>query len=506
MRASGGERFFWWPVALLVLLWGMLYWPGLAERPTYYVDEGYAVDLARGWADGRLGGATYERPLAAYMPLHRWLLQPSLWTVGDPILWGRCISVGVILTIGVVLWMWFRRALGPWLALLPALWLMGYEQSVVLYRMAYPHALFGLGLLLVFGWWGSRWWVRAAGTVLCFWTHQFALPALGLAALCFCRRWRDLLVIGAVVVGSLLALAAGITWFGGWSFVLQDLGWQSAQLTDDLGNTGVSLWTPMAVAWSYHTQDLFHAVALLGALTGLWRRELSSVAYMALTSFLIWQRTNIVGFHYPDLLLMPLGAKVLADGLWAGRRLLERVDGGKWEQWVPRLWAGRRVVARAVLVVLVGLTVAQVAFGLVAVRSENGLVLRFQPWATQDMREFRVVADWLNGRSGEGDLVLANPTLASQLRATGVDWLTATLYRGKTTTFSPTPWTKDRFVRSLAPEEFRFVVVGDSDVVWALGQPNVEGTLAQFADWPVVLATLRFVVRENPRFVGKEGE
>jgi hypothetical protein len=61
-------------------------------------------------------------------------------------------------------------------------------------------------------------------------------------------------------------------------------------------------------------------------------------------------------------------------------------------------------------------------------------------------------------------------------------------------------------VRSLAPEEFRFVVVGDSDVVWALGQPNVEGTLAQFADWPVVLATLRFVVRENPRFVGKEGE
>jgi hypothetical protein len=42
--------------------------------------------------------------------------------------------------------------------------------------------------------------------------------------------------------------------------------------------------------------------------------------------------------------------------------------------------------------------------------------------------------------------------------------------------------------------------------VWALGQPNVEGTLAQFADWPVVLATLRFVVRENPRFVGKEGE
>jgi len=474
-----------WPAVpwlLIVAAWAFFLLHGFASSPGYYIDEGYAADLMKGFREGHFGGSVYYRPLAAYMPGHRlmlWILSPLFF---DPILAGRFLSAVFVLAAAALLYGGFRKSLGSAGALALALVFLSYEQTAVLGRMGIPHVLMGIGILILFFRDPPRSWQVVLGGLICFWNHQFALFVFAVFGLLNLTRIRPLIALVATGFFSLLIYYLGLSGPER-GFLPDDL---SLNAADSRNAEGINLPLILRVIWMYHTQDFLHLLAAAAAGWGVLKRDRGSIAYLLLTAAIIYQRQNILVFNYPDIMFLPLAAA-----------LIGRAGGWLRELASTRFPQYQGLAKPAIALILIVLLMIQTAAVWPKIQAFE-LRQRFQRWATADMGEFRAVAAWVNEHITPADLVLATPTIGAVLKCPTADWLTMTSHQGYPTTFMPRPWPRERLTTDLSLDRIQYVVVSDSDFVWTLGQPNVSKIAEKVEKWPVAYATERFIVLRNP--------
>ncbi len=243
--------------------------------------------------------------------------------------------------------------------------------------------------------------------------------------------------------------------------------------------------------WVFFTQDLFHIGAIVFLIFSFRRRYFPLAITLAVVSFLLLRnRQNLTVFYYQAIVLTPLLALLWALGAASVGRILRR-----------RLHS--RLVQRTLLYGCFVFPVTLAITQLPAILSGK-LTPRNQTWVTQSTEEVDRAAGWLNKQTRADDLVIANSNLSWLLHAKSADLMQATLWRGVPTVFFPGGLNKDRFRYPVDIKSAKYLVIGDIDQVWTLGQENIAETL-QLADiekWPIVWQGRYYVIVENPAFSG----
>ena len=111
-------------------------------------------------------------------------------------------------------------------------------------------------------------------------------------------------------------------------------------------------------------------------------------------------------------------------------------------------------------------------------------------------------ADWLNQKLEAEDLVICHQNIGWLLKCRTADLMQATAWSGKTTfTFEKLP-KRERFLYAANLADAKFLVLGDIDRRWTLGQPNVSWILEEVekSRWPVVWQGENYIIMANPEF------
>jgi hypothetical protein len=106
---------------------------------------------------------------------------------------------------------------------------------------------------------------------------------------------------------------------------------------------------------------------------------------------------------------------------------------------------------------------------------------------------------YVNGRTGNGDLVLASPALAWAIEAQAADFQMALAYQGEETLHFPANIPKDRFLYPVNLSRASYVIIDPIWTNWAV--INMEGVArlaSEVREWPRVFVAGDIEVYENP--------
>ena len=109
------------------------------------------------------------------------------------------------------------------------------------------------------------------------------------------------------------------------------------------------------------------------------------------------------------------------------------------------------------------------------------------------------VADWINARTGSGDLVLAMPQIAPLLDARSAELLEAVARDGQGTAFYPAGIDPTRFAYDPRLDAARFVVIDDFTRSWIKVYPRERALVARaYRSWRVVYRRGEYMVLAPP--------
>jgi 4-amino-4-deoxy-L-arabinose transferase-like glycosyltransferase len=109
------------------------------------------------------------------------------------------------------------------------------------------------------------------------------------------------------------------------------------------------------------------------------------------------------------------------------------------------------------------------------------------------------VAEYLNARTAEEDLVIASPAVAWLLEAQVADFQQALAFQGLATAHFPARIPAERFAYPTSPDRARFVVI---DPIWrnwaSLVMPDVAELMSEVETWPLEFVAGEVMVYANP--------
>ncbi|MFH1066989.1 MAG: hypothetical protein V1746_03735 [bacterium] len=483
----------WGPLSLVSLFWALLYLPHLRVCPTWYGDETSAFLIGRALVHGQsaVHALTHTFVFQSYpsQPLYSALV--GFFTVlfqGD-IVGARFFNTLLALGCSLAIYLLGKRILGAACALAAALLFLGYEQSLIHFRSVFPHngVAFGFTLMTLYL---CRPATRindlkaGAGLLLATASYPLAMHGAAVSFLSRLRRPASWFWIGLLpflwLCGVFLAY---FILFPQW--VISDL--QDAVFNKYAADTrSYMIGLPLNFI-RFVSQDWFHIGAYAGAVCALWRRRSFPIGIGALviTILLIANRANLTIFYYQAVILLPLLALCWGVLLSIAFSFLRRCIRSRFRL----LWA----VCLA--------TILLVPIGHLSPIWRGGLRPRNQPWTTQNIANVEAAAAWINERVQPDDFVIANTNIAWLLHCKTGDWLQTTAWLGYPTFMFERGVPHERFLYSLNPQEAKFAVIGDIDVIWSLHQPNVVQVYEMIKNWPEVWISPTYRIYVNPRFI-----
>ena len=485
-------------IALCSLVWALLYLPHLRTSPPWYGDETLTLMIGRsvfcGEAADRAMLPTFWHPSYVYQPGYAWLAGLGSVLSGGDIMGARLLNACLALAVAISILLGGRRLFGRKAALFGALVFLTYSQSVIHFRWIYPHNAVALGFVIVVLSLLRRSaagpdWLAGAGLALAAASHPLFVHGAFAAWLCRLKRpaaWLRMAVLPTLVV------LGGI----GWTiyrqqphlWVLEDI----QSLPEFYGRFSRENGAGLQVfknIYTFFTQDFFHIGAMVAALFCSTRRFFAIPVFVAVVSGLLLQnRQNLTVFYYQAVVFLPLLAICWA-GAFRNMECHMRHRCGR-SRWLGILCAG--------LWLLPAVQFAQ----MLSPSLTGHIVPRNSPWVTQDCREVEAAADWLNQKLEAEDLVICHQNIGWLLKCRTADLMQATAWSGKTTfTFEKLP-KRERFRYAANLADAKFLVLGDIDRRWTLGQPNVSWILEEVekSRWPVVWQGENYIIMANPEF------
>lgn len=461
-RLLNRKRLYGRALAVVLLVWGLLYLPNLTDTPRWYSDEtitlGCGQDLVKGLFANRAVWNTYINPQFCYQPGYVFLVGLASSISEREIAWPRFFNSLTALCIALSCVSLLGRRIGISKGLLIALIFLSYEQSVIHFRWVYAHNATALGLFLCFsiqclGKRSNRAWQSGGGLAIAAISHPLALHG-GIAALL--NRWnqpsRWIPTFLPPLLAGLACLAPILFWnFGWWWSDLQDLRDFYANYTREFGS---------GLKWPFNfftflSHDWLH---LLGGLA-LFPCLFTSVRPVAigaiiLVALLTQNRQNLPVFYYQAVVALPLLIACLGFIMTRiQRRLFCR---WAWSRWVlfllplgmilnvgPKVWSA-------------------------------GLVTRNDPWVVRSNQDHRRAAEWINRNTRPEDLVICHWNIGWLLSCRTADPMMSVAWEGMTTCTYEKGLARERFRYNASIREARYFVLTDIDRIWTLGQPNVH--------------------------------
>lgn len=490
MRRSSGI------VILVICVWSILYLPHLRTSPSWYGDETLTLMIGRSLYSGegadRAIHATFWHPSYAYQPGYAWLVGVAAARIGGDLLGARLLNTLLALSIALTLYFIGRRALGSKIAIFAALTFLTYSQTVIHFRWIYPHNAVALGFAITCLFLLKKSSMKtdmAAGGGLALAAVSHPLFMHGALAACLCRikrpwAWLRMAIIPLIATtGCLvwtLARQSPNTW------VFDDIALLAGfygKFSEDNGS-GFQF---ILNVFTFYTQDIFHVGAFLAALICCNKRFYIIPIFLAVVSGLLLQnRQNLPVFYYQAIVFLPIMTMA-----WAGAastvQLTVRAKIGN-SKWINRGLTALLLLPAFQFLQIVGPAIS------------GKLIPRNQFWCTQNIQEVETAATWLNERLKENDLVVCHQNIGWLLKSRTTDLMQATAWTGRTTFTFEKHLSRDRFLYAADLFSAKFVVLGDIDQRWTLGQPNVRWVLEEVSNnkWPIVWRGQNYMILENP--------
>lgn len=459
--------------------------------PAWYGDETLihhtSLNLTSGIPSNFALWNTFWHPHYPYQPAYSFINGLFGRAAGGDILGSRFFNA--LLALGcawaVVLIGW--QSLGRKAALFSALMFLCYSQSIVHFRMSYVHNGAGIGLLLMTLFLMRRStpasdWLSGLGLLVAAGSHPLFIHGAGAAVLCRLLRpksWVRMLLPSILYV--LISLATIYWILGGWLFEdLKHLA-QTYTLrgeTDGGGSGGLKNFAAFVL------QDSYHFIMLAGLILFFpLRKPAPAIVGLVVLYLLVRNRQNLIVFYYQAIVILPVLTLGWA-GLWGfGETMIRR--------FFPRMLPAMGLLAIAPMFLF---------FDNLPASISGTLKPRNFYWTTQSTEEVEAAAAWLNARTGPGDLVAANPNIAWLLKANTVPYLQMITWYGYPTQGYENRNPKERFRFDSSLEKARYAVIGDIDVRWTFGEPNVS-KIAEWLiteKWPVVWQGENYRILKNP--------
>jgi len=490
------RKFF--SIFLCIIVWALLYLPHLRTSPPWYGDETVTLMIGRSVFSGEVADRalqpTFWHPSYAYQPGYAWLVGGAAALSGGDIFGARLFNALLALAVALGILVGSQRLFGSRMALFGALIFLTYSQTVVHFRWIYPHNAVALGFVVMVLCLLRRSspkpdWIAGSGLALAAACHPLFVHGAIAAWLCRIKRpmaWVRLAVFPALVVIGSIGWTIQRQWPNLWVWEdIVNLAGFYAQFSKDNGSGLQSLKN----IFIFFTQDFFHLGAFMAAFALCWRRFYAIPVFLAVVSGLLLQnRQNLTVFYYQAVVFLPLLALAWAGGIKVAEGVVR-------QRWGRARWTA---IVFACLWIIPAVQFAQIAIPSLTGR----IVPRNFLWVTQDFREVEAAAKWLNTNLEPDDLVICHQNIGWLLNSRTADFMQATAWSGKTTfSFENLP-ARERFRYDANPAEAKFLVLGDIDQRWTLGQPNVSSILEELtkSNWPVVWQGKHYIILANPEF------
>jgi len=481
-------------IAMIAVVWALLYLPNLRSSPGWYGDETLTLMIGNalyaGQPSDRALAVTFWHPSYAYQPLYAWMVGLfSSLTNGD-ILGGRLMNVLLALTTALIIFGMGREIMGEKPALFGSLVFLTYEQTIIHFRWIYSHNGVALGFV-----------VSVLALVRASSIRANAVAGCGLAWAAFCHPLFTHGCLGALacrlkkpsawpflIIPPLAVVAATVSWtlFRTWpeSWLLDDIRLLGDFYASFSRENGGLLQSARNI-YNFYTQDLFHMLAVACIAVCAARKYYAVAIFAAAVSGMLLQnRQNLPVFYYQAVVFLPVLAVAFAGALNVISARL-------------RLSIGRKANYFVTGVFILPATM----FLVNAPKSWHGsFVPRNQPWVTQDVSEVELAAEWLNEHTDESDLVICHQNIGWLLHARTADLMQVTAHSGLPTFTFEKPVPQSRFLYPAKIEEAKYVVIADIDQRWTLGQPNTLNVVRNMETqmWPIVWRAQHYVIVSNP--------
>jgi hypothetical protein len=514
-------------VAVLVVLWALLFLPHLRTNPNWYGDEGDWMDpswsLAHGEAHHGAVSVDFLFPYP-YPPLYLLVNGGLLRVFGDDVLVGRALqAVTALAAAGILVWIGTRlknRAFG----FLCAFSFLVYPEIVIHFRWVRSHPMAGVlalasaGFLIRYVQEKRPRDVVLAGifcslaTATSYWAYGL-IPAVMLTALFV--NWRHAWIGALTACAYLVLFAIGYVFTHNDGLVqlfaqLDRLQFMTNALADmppstlgELARIGRSivtftLMTPASIANGVRFVDLWLVGATLGVLffpAPRFRKWLG--AWLVLLMYAVFKgRGNLSSVMYPATIFLPLMAVGFAGAL-------DRLG-----EYATRIVPWRNGLARQLPAFL--------ALGVLGMMSLAGSFTHFRTkvdnLAVQSIPDTEAVAEFINAHTSANDFVIAPNQLFWLLRDTRKATLAqCAAYEGQMVWpyAAPVPkelfwfdcrWRGAKYLVLAAGKDARGQPIGIDAVFW-LRMDNLGEivTTAEKEGWPVVFERGEYRVLANPK-------
>ncbi len=482
-------------LALVVVVWALLYLPHVRTSPGWYGDEtlihSCSRDLAAGQPTHFALWNTYWHPHYPYQPGYTFVNGLFANAAGGDIVGSRLFNTLLALASALAIVALGRAPLGLPAALFGALLFLSYSQSVIHFRMSYAHNAVGLGVGLM-----TLFLLRSpglrndllagGGLAIAAASHPLFIHAAlsaGLVRLRHPKSWIPLFApAGIVVLASLL-----FAWlrFGNWLW--EDLEQLKNVFTGRGAEDGGGFQALRNLS-IFVRQDWFHIGAVLGLLACLNRRLFPVTIVGGLVLFLLVKnRQNLVVFYYQAAVLLPVLGIAWAGLFHTAEKHLARLS----FPWAPRVAWFFWVLPLSCFV--------QIAPDAIL----GTLKPRNQYWVTQSPAEVEQAAAWLNAHTTSKDAVVGNANSAWLLKAKTIPYLQMITWYGVPTQGYENGNRRERFRYDASLEKVKFAVVGDIDRRWTFAEPNINQLTAKLEKerWPIVWSGKTYSILANPRFL-----
>ena len=483
----------------IFLVWAALYLPHLRTSPHWYGDETLthycSLWFSRGQPIHYALWNTFWSPHFPYQPIYCLVAGLFAQATGGDIIGSRFFNTLLALGVALIILRFGIRVLGIPAAFFASLLFLTYDQSIIHFRMVYAHNAVALGFLVACLFVCRRPSRRAdlsagLGLLVAAGAHPlFIHGALcsGLARLKRPRSWLPLALPSAIY----LLITLSVLYFHFGDVLRHDLAQLYQTYTSRSGSDGGGGgWqTPLNIA-NFVTQDWFHIGAFLGLLACCNRRYYKIAIFVGGIGFLLLQnRQNLTLFYYQAVIFLPLmclawGVLVRQLFVWS-RPIWDSRTAWSIGRWAPCLLP-------FVLLVLMEPTVVK-----------RQLRPRDYYWTTQSIGEVETAAKWVNDHSTPIDLVICNQNIAWLLHSQTAWYLQVVTWYGLPTQGYELGNPREKFRYDSSLERAKYVVIGDIDQRWTIGQPNVIKLFEtmQREQWPVVWRGQFYLIAANPRYL-----
>lgn len=497
LSTSRRKNIFLILIAILFVVWLLLYLPHLRTSPAWYGDETLIHHTSRNLASGIATNlslwATFWHPHYPYQPVYSFVNGVFARMADGDIAGSRFFNAILALLCSLSLFLLGRKIFGLFPAFFSALMFLTYEQSIIHFRMSYAHNAVGLGLLLMTlfllrpaG--KSNDWLAGIGLLIAAGSHPLFIHGAVTALLCRIknpRSWIRLFFPSFIYI--IVSLSVIYFLFGSW--LIEDLHHLKNTYLSRGASDGEGL-KSLSNFLTFIFQDYYHLFMFFGLLLCLpLKRYAAPIVGIIILFLLVRNRQNLILFYYQSTIILP----VLCIG-WAGltRYIFNQI---------------RRKLLHILWIRWAFFVFPAILFFIALPQSISGaFITRNHYWVTQSTSEVESAAKWINEHTKPTDIVAGNSNIAWLLHAETVPYLQLITYYGFTTQGYENGNKRERFRFNAALENCHYAVVGDIDQRWTFFEPNVA-ILTQIISkekWPVVWSGVNYFVLENPRFLKKD--